>query len=164
MGLASYALVAGLLVSATVVGARPYAVSAGTRTSSIDTVTLVFGHPTRLSVSLYQWSRTTNPNAYILFGKGTTSIRATIAHIAGVLDPVNAPSNTPHSCPSLADGRTILQFGYSNGDVWTVCEGGCWDFSTRGVTGTAMGDPPALVRSLTCSSTLPRATSAESCY
>jgi hypothetical protein len=123
------------------VGAQPRTVSAETPTSSTNHVTLVFGHPTRLSVSLYQWSRTTNPNGYVLLGKGTTSNRATIAHIVGVLNQVNVPSGMPHSCPALPGSRSVLQFGYSNGDLWTVYEGGCWDFSTHGVIGTAIGDP-----------------------
>jgi hypothetical protein len=140
----SAALVAALLVIATLAGAWPRSASAGTQPPSTHHVTLVFGHPTRLSVSFYQWSRSTTPNRYVLAGNGTTKDQATIARIVDVLNQVNAPSNMPHSCPSLADGRTVLQFGYSNGDVWTVYEGGCWDFSTHGVIGTAAGDPPVL--------------------
>ena len=141
MKLSGHAVIAGLLVSMMAAELSPGAASAGMQGKSTRHVTFVYGHPTRLTVLVQEWSRTTKPNGYVLLGKGTTKDRAMIANVANVLNQVDVP-NRQHTCPLMPSGRNILQFGYANGDVWTVYEGGCWNFSAHGIFGTGVGDPP----------------------
>jgi hypothetical protein len=103
---------------------------------------LVLGRPTSLTVTVYRWPKTGSPRGPIFFRRGSTHRAKTVAEVVAVLnrvDPV-APGAILHSCPAHAD-RHDLQFGYSNGDRWTVCDDGCWGFFTHGQRGTALGDP-----------------------
>ena len=154
MRVSVYALVVVLLISLMTAVVTPGAASAGSYGLSTKHVTLVYGHPIRLTVSLEAWSRTTEPNGYAMLGKGTTKVTATIARIVEILNQVNVP-NLQHTCPRLPGSRSILRFSYANGDVWTVYEGGCWNFSGHEISGTGVGDPPCMARSRCCSARSP---------
>jgi hypothetical protein len=78
----------------------------------------------------------------VLFKRGSTHNAVLVARIVKVLNQVNPITpGSVHSCPGRPD-RNALQFGYTNGDRWTVYDDGCWDFFTHGERGTALGDPP----------------------
>lgn len=96
-------------------------------------VTLVYGRPTRLTVTRY------DANGEI--GRGTTSDRAIVSRIVHILNQADPPSPGSVACPAFSGRIAALRFYYNNGDTWTVSMSGCWFLSTHGELATALGDP-----------------------
>jgi hypothetical protein len=116
--------------------ARPSVVSAHPTTQAVQRLVLVLGHPSRLTVTAYRWSATRNLSESTVLKRGTTRNEKTVARVVSLLNHLDPVTPTVHSCPGQMT-RSVLQFGYSNGDTWTVYDNGCYVFSTHGVRGGA---------------------------
>jgi hypothetical protein len=114
--------------------------SAGTAQAASAHVNLVFGHPDRLTVSVY---RQASPSTLKLarVAQGTTTDVQTVTQVEHLLN-LAAPPGGRHSCPALPGTVRVFRFGYANGDTWTVHEDGCLGFTSHGLRGTGVGDPP----------------------
>lgn len=105
--------------------------------------TMVSGHPTGLTVTVYRWSGRAHPPGPVFFRRGTTRDRALIETVVSDLHHVGrVPSGPIPSRPAHADQR-VLTFSYANGDRWSVEDDGCY-FFTHGQEGRGF-DPPDLV-------------------
>lgn len=98
---------------------------------------LVLGHPTRLTVSLYL----PNPQGTLELRKhGTTNNPRVVEPVVRLLNHLAPIPSGIVNCPALPS-RTVLRFGYKNGDLWTVYEDGCYHFHAHGVSGSVLGEP-----------------------
>lgn len=127
------------LLGATLIGsgawfARPMAVSAHPTTQAVQRLVFVLGHPSRLTVTAYRWSAKKKLLESAVIKRGTTRDVKTVARVASLINQIDPLTPSVHSCPGLMT-RNVLQFGYSNGDTWTVYDNGCYVFSTHGVRG-----------------------------
>jgi hypothetical protein len=116
--------------------ARPLAVSAHPTTQAVQRLVFVLGHPSRLTVTAYRWSATRNLSESAVLKRGTTRNARTVARVVSLLNHLDPVTPSVHSCPGQMT-RNVLQFGYSNGDTWTVYDNGCYVFSTHGARGGA---------------------------
>jgi hypothetical protein len=114
--------------------ARPLAVSARPTTQAVQRLVFVLGYPSRLTATAYRWPAKRNLSESAVLKRGTTRDEKTVARVVSLLNRMDPVTPSVHSCPGQMT-RNVLQFGYSNGDTWTVYDNGCYLFSTHGVRG-----------------------------